>query len=590
MELSAIEKARQRLAAIKQDQLEYKAKKEAEVAVHRVMEIPSLISHGLQYDTSVAWNAKQLDAINAVAGGKSFCLIGPAGSGKTTTEKGIVYTLLKNSMVPMIQAGKSTKWLPAGTPGIAMVSFTNMAVRQTAKHFSGDVNCITIHKLLEFGPVYYEVSGPDGLPIKKMRFEPQRNKFNTLPRELKIIMVDESSMVDCDLFQLLIDALPDPGAVQFIFLGDLNQLPPVYGGPILGKKLLELPIIELTEIYRQALLSPIIRMALAMKDGIGIDVAKLIKTDEKEHGCVVIQPWSSALGWEDALNKAENFCRGAIETGAMDVMKDIILCPYNINFGVIALNIAIAGYLGKKRGAVVHEVIAGFETRYLAVGDKMLVNKREAIITKIVKNGNYVGKPAIDVTKYKLDRHGGATRIVVGDGQVAPIVTDFAAPDFDVDAFLDAMATTDIQERKNQSSHRITVGFIDSHEDFDPEGEELETAELSSAGDVNEMLFGYAITVHKSQGSEWRRVFLITHRSHARMCSRELMYTAMTRAKEHLHIICEPDRVATAGTLNAATRKPRLKGNTLAEKLVSLKSRFDEEARTNANQRKEEES
>ena len=60
------------------------------------------------------------------------------------------------------------------------------------------------------------------------------------------------------------------------------------------------------------------------------------------------------------------------------------------------------------------------------------------------------------------------------------------------------------------------------------------------------------------------------------------MYTAMTRAKEYLHIICEPDRIAISGTLSAAARKPRLKGNTLAEKLISLKERFDKEAREKA--------
>lgn len=60
------------------------------------------------------------------------------------------------------------------------------------------------------------------------------------------------------------------------------------------------------------------------------------------------------------------------------------------------------------------------------------------------------------------------------------------------------------------------------------------------------------------------------------------MYTAMTRAKEHLHILCEPDRVSVSGTLSAAARKPRLKGNTLAEKLISLKERFDKEAREKA--------
>jgi ATP-dependent exoDNAse (exonuclease V) alpha subunit len=580
-ELTAIEKARLRLAAIQADAARIKQERSDAVLANKTITIPSLTSHGWQYDTSVNWNQKQMDAINAALAGKSFCLIGAAGTGKTTNEKGIIYSLLKNSLLPIIQAGKSTKYLHAGTPGVAMVSFTNMAVRQTAKHFSKDVTCVTIHKLLEFAPEYYEVTGADGLPIKKTRFVPTRDKFNPLPKELKLIVVDESSMVDCDLFQLLVDALPDPAAVQFIFLGDLNQLPPVYGGPILGKKLLELPIVELTEVYRQALLSPIIRYALQMKDGKPTPVVTKIVEDNAEHGRVVIQPWSTALKWEDALIKAQNFCKAAIKEEVFDQMQDIILCPYNVNFGVVELNLSIADYLGRMRGAVVWEVIAGFETKYLAVGDKVLVNKREAFITKIVKNGNYVGKHPTDPHIWEIDRYGGARRrkeiVTVGD-EFKLQGEDY----FDVDKWLDEMAVDDmVTERKHQCSHRITVKFLNDHNkmSFDPEDMDLESVELTSAGEVNEILFAWALTVHKSQGSEWRRVFFLTHKSHAKMCSRELMYTGMTRAKEYLHVICEPDRVAVAGTLTSAARKPRLKGDTLAEKLISLKERFDREAR-----------
>lgn len=583
--LSIMERAKLRLLEIKEREAVESKSREVAILGDRKLELPSLTSHGWSYDTSVDWNEEQMMAINAAMAGKSFCLIGAAGVGKTTTEKGIVYSIIKNGLMPMIRAGASTKWLTAGTPGIAMVSFTNMAVRQTAKNFSGDVTCVTIHKLLEFAPVYYEVVTPMGDTINKMRFEPTRNKQNPLPRELKLIITDEASMVDCELFQLLLDALPDPRMVQFIFLGDLNQLPPVYGGPILGKKLLELPVIELIQVYRQAMLSPIIRYALRMKDGLPTPVSTKIVEDDGEHGCVIIQPWSASLTWHDALLKAQNFCKAAIQTGAMDILQDIILCPYNVNFGVVELNLAIADYLGRQRKAVVHHVICGFEEKYLAVGDKVLVNKQEAFITKIVKNGNYVGKHPADITKYDIDRYGGLKK------RVDPMIVDMENPlgdidEWDVDAILDSMQNDGITERKHQASHRVTVKFMDAHDkttfDLHAEDDDFATRELSSAGELNEMLFGYCLTVHKSQGSEWRRVFLLTHKSHAKMCSRELMYTAMTRAKEHLHVLCEPDRVATSGTLSAAARKPRLKGNTLAEKLISLKERFDKEAREKA--------
>lgn len=579
--LSAIERAKLRLLEIKRAEAEKKAAQEAKLLAATQMVVPALTTHGWAIDNSVAWNEQQLKAINMGLSKKSFCLIGAAGTGKTTSLKGVVYTLLKNNVVPPITAAGATKYLQSGKPGIVLVSFTNMAVRQVAKHFKGDITCVTIHKLLEYKPVKYEAVDDEGNIITKMEFVPSRKAENPLPRELVTIVVDESSMVDCDLFAKLVAALPNPAAVQFIFLGDLNQLPPVYGGPILGKKLLELPIVELVQVYRQALESPIIRYAIQMKDGKLTPVGdKRVVEDNKEHGKVTVHPWGKSLSWEDALHKAQGFCKAAIKEKQFDPMQDIILCPFNVKFGVIELNLAIADYLGKERGATVVEVIAGFNTHYYAVGDKVLVQKREALITKIAKNGKYVGKRPVDITKYKLDRYGGHSAIKVDD----PGAFELETTDFDVDAFLDQMQMTTIEKRVTSASHEVTVEFIGSE---DEETGVRESVTISTAAEVNDMLMAYAITVHKSQGSEWRKVFFILHNSHAQMCSRELMYTGMTRAKSELYMIVEPDKVMKSGTLSSAAKKPRLKGDTLAEKLVSLSARFEKEAREKQNKSEE---
>jgi ATP-dependent exoDNAse (exonuclease V) alpha subunit len=567
--LTAIERAKLRLIEIKQQAAARKHTEESRILAATSFDVPSLSSKGWSIDNSVPWNEEQLRAINMGLSRKTFCLIGAAGTGKTTTLKGVVYSLLRNNLIPPIHADRSTKRLAPGTPGIVLVSFTNMAVRQVAKHFSGDITCVTIHKLLEYVPVRYEAVNEQGEQITKMEFQPSRNKGNPLPPELTTIVVDESSMVDCDLFQKLLDALPNPQAVQFIFLGDLNQLPPVYGGPILGKKLLELPIVELTRVYRQALESPIIRYAIKMKDGELIPVSQRVVEDNKEHGKVTIHPWAKSLSWEDALVKATGFCKAAIRDGALDPMQDIILCPFNVKFGVIDLNLAIADYLGRERGAQVHEVVAGFNTHYFAVGDKVLVQKREALITEIRRSGKYAGKRPADVNKFSIDRYGGLTK-----RKDASEVPDFVDVEFDVDAFMDSMQVTIVKDRVTTASHEIKVEFIGSED----EDGVCEYAELKTASEVNDMLFAYAITVHKSQGSEWRKVFFILHSSHAQMCSRELMYTGMTRAKQELYLIVEPDKTMKSGTLSNAAKKPRLKGNTLAEKLISLKERFAKEA------------
>jgi len=572
--LTAIEKAKLRLVQIKAaEEAKIKVQHEKVLAATNIS-VPSLHSFGWKIDRSVDWNAEQLNAINMGLARKTFCLIGAAGTGKTTTLKGVVYSLLGNNLIAPIPPDQSTKWLAGNTPGIVLVSFTNMAVRQVAKHFRGDITCVTIHKLLEYAPIYYDAVNEAGEPIRKMEFVPTRNKLNPLPRALTTIIIDESSMVDMALYDLLVAALPDPDSVQFIFLGDLNQLPPVYGGPVLGKKLLELPIVELTRVYRQALESPIIRYAIQMKDGALTPVgSQKIVEDNGEHGKVTIHPWGKSLSWEDALNKAESFCKAAIKEGALDPMQDIILCPFNVKFGVIDLNLAIADYLGRQREAEVVEVIAGFNTHYYAIGDKVLVRKQEAIITGIKRNSKYAGKQPVDITKYKIDRYGGLTKRTTELERATGL--DLQGDDFDVDAFMDSMQITVVTDRVTTASHEITVRFLGAEDD---EGVGS-TAELKTAAEVNDMVFAYAITVHKSQGSEWRKVFFILHSSHAQMCSRELMYTGMTRAKNELYMIVEPDRGMKSGTLSSSAKKPRLKGNSLAEKLVSLKERFDKEAR-----------
>jgi exodeoxyribonuclease V alpha subunit len=76
------------------------------------------------------------------------------------------------------------------------------------------------------------------------------------------------------------------------------------------------------------------------------------------------------------------------------------------------------------------------------------------------------------------------------------------------------------------------------------------------------------LTVHKSQGSEWEKVFLCLHQSHAVMLQRELLYTAVTRAKKELVVICEDD------TFVKGIESQRIKGNTLEEKAEFFKGKI----------------
>ena len=226
--------------------------------------------HGIQriYVKGNPLNDKQMLAVVYAKHGLSFVLTGPAGTGKTTAQAGVVQSL--------DEAGKfgthNFKYI-GDAPSIAIVAFTKVAVRNIQKAMKANPatekfssHCMTIHSLLEFEPVIETRRDEDGLSYDVRIFRPMRNASN--PLTITHLVVEEASMVGLDLWQLLLDALPD--GVQIILLGDINQLQPVFGSPILGYGLAKLPVIELTEVYRQALDNPIIANAHRVLRGLPI--------------------------------------------------------------------------------------------------------------------------------------------------------------------------------------------------------------------------------------------------------------------------------------------------------------------------------
>ena len=525
------------------------------------------------------WNTEQSQAIENGVVGKSFVLIGAAGTGKTTTLRGLLKAKLEKHAIPMLKTG--TQHLAVGTPGIVLLSYTRRAVRNIARQMPAELksHCLTIHRVLEFAPEIYYEPNEQGLETKKMRFAPQRHEANPLPEELRTVVIDESSMVSIDLMEMFLAALPNKHGVQFIFLGDLNQLPPVYGQAVLGRELLRLPIVELTQVYRQALESPIIALALAVKnnnfsqfnrDTVDLwtgdkfkdpvtgkpkymafdakEIREKITLERPGRGKVTLHPWKTKTETEVGLAFLQGQVKAWIDQGVYGPDEDMILCPWNESFGTMELNKAVADKLAKKKDLLVHEVIAGFKKYYFAEGDKLLVDKQEAIIYEIHTNPKYLGKRPVAASK-TLDRWG-------NDTAKQQNLADYA--DMDIDELLSDLA--DIEERTAQASHILKVRFLDSgEEDF-----------ISTASVINASTFGYAMTVHKAQGSECRKVFFLTHYCHSAMLFRELVYTAITRAAEELYIVMSPMM------LEKAAKSPRIKGDTLKAKLEFYQQRLKE--------------
>lgn len=553
-------------------------------------------------------NAKQKEFIAlasdfTLASPKRIILTGAAGTGKTTAVKGLIQQYkVMNQLGGFPVMEESTKYLRSGELGLACVAYTNKAVANVKRLMDNDIkpHCITIHKLLQFQPVFYEVWDPSSHSMRKtMRFEPTYNADNKLPKSLKVVIIDEASMVSTAgegpegykeneftgrkepiaLFEMLQAALHP--STKIIFIGDIQQLPPVFGDSILGHSLLKVPTVELTEVYRQALDSPIIGFAWHILRGEAFLFPSLMKADPandkrklnpafqrfeaQAKGKVSLVPWQRKLSADAALQQASNFLINLAENGGYLPDEDAILIPFNVNFGQIELNKHLANRFGKKRNALVYEVISGINKRYLAVGDKVLFNKEEFKIIEINRNAQYLGQEP-QAPSERLDRWG-AYQGTSEEHHLDEMAGARSYSEADIDAYLEAAAGATSEERFNHASHTITIQNM---------ADEGITETLGTAGEVNNLDLGYAMTVHKSQGSEYRKVFILFHHTHAVMMFRELLYTAVTRAREELVIICEAD------SIQKCISNPRIKGNTIEEKAAFFNKRIERKAATKA--------
>lgn len=487
----------------------------------------------------ITYNLQQAQFISLALSGKSCALIGPAGTGKTTCTKGAIFSLIQSGKIPTLQILNHAH-LNSGVPGIICTSFTNKAVQNTKRILPLDLrqNCLTIHKLLEFIPEYYDVyDEKTGKYKKTMRFVPSRNASNPLPKSIHTIIIDEATMVPIDLWNRLFEALPFNENLQIILVGDIQQLPPVFGRSIFIHAMeAGIPKVELTEVYRQALESPIISLAHRILSGKVIPKPELEEWNiDKPAGKLTVRPWKKALGIEASLLVMSKFLPEMIDSGDYSPYEDTILTPYNKAFGTIELNKIVATHLAKKYNPdnePVYEIIAGINKKYFRVGDKVLHNKTEHVITAIEKNKGYFGKPfrpASVTLDYEGIEHDSAKK-----SALASLLTgeDSDASNKSIDDLLNSFASIgdEKEDLTKQCSHKVTV--------YSEEFDSFETLETS--GDVGSLDLGYAITIHKAQGSEYRRVFFITHASQANMLFRELLYTGITRAREELYIVCPP--------------------------------------------------
>lgn len=301
----------------------------------------------------------------------------------------------------------------------------------------------------------------------------ERNEEN--PLEADVIIIDEMSMVDISLMNSLLKAIL-PGT-RLILVGDVNQLPSVGAGSVL-KDIIDskmFPTVMLTKIFRQASTSDIIVNAHKINRG------EAVSLDNKSMDFFFLKRYEADKIINVTLQLIKQKLPKFVGASEYDIQ---VLTPMRKGLlGVERLNTILQMYLNppsdrkkeKEHGAIVFRE-----------GDKVMQIKNNYQLEWEIRS------------KYGLCIDKG-TGVFNGDTGIIEEINDFA--------------------------ETITVNF--------DEGRMVEYSYKL----LDELELAYAVTIHKSQGSEYPAVVIPLLSGPRMLMNRNLLYTAVTRAKKCVTIV-----------------------------------------------------
>lgn len=373
-----------------------------------------------------------------------FILSGGPGTGKTTTI---------NTMIKYFEAQGLDILLgaPTGRAAKRMTEATGYEAR-------------TIHRMLELNGAIDE----DG---KGARFE--RNMGN--PLEADVIIIDEMSMVDLNLFQALLQAVCS--GTRLILVGDVDQLPSVGPGQILKDIMRSgcFAMVVLDRIFRQAAESDIVVNAHRINKGLTINL------DNKSRDFFFLERNDVNVIYKHMIQLIREKLPRYVNADSMDIQ---VLTPMRKGtLGVEQLNRILQEYLNPPASDKKEHHIG---ENVFREGDKVMqIRNNYQLEWEIVSRYN------IPIDKGMGVFNGDVGRIIEIRQHAEQLIVEF------------------------EEGKKVTYPFSGL--------EELELA--------------YAITIHKSQGSEYPAVIMPILTGPRMLFNRNLLYTGVTRAKNCVTIL-----------------------------------------------------
>ena len=305
----------------------------------------------------------------------------------------------------------------------------------------------------------------------------ERNEEN--PLDADAIIIDEMSMVDIYLMHALLRAV-NPGT-RLILVGDTNQLPSVGPGNVLRDLIASgaFDVVQLIRIFRQAAESDIIVNAHRINDGERIPLGKRSKD------FLFIRREQPDAIISAMLTLVREKLPNYVHADMFDIQ---IMTPMRKGaLGVERLNTILQSFLNPKDPSKPEKEVGGTIYR---VGDKVMQIKNNYQIEWETRN------------RYGIPVDSGAG-VFNGDIGIIREINTFA--------------------------EELTVGF-DEGKMVDYSFKQLEELELA-----------YAITIHKSQGSEYPAVVIPVYSGPRMLMTRNLIYTAVTRARACVCLVGIPE-------------------------------------------------